>query len=173
MPRFIKKSKLTILKEDGIIDEKYKAVICKCECGNIIRCKKTLINTGRKKSCGCAINETEFVSKYIMKMYWTAFILNAKSRKLEIYFNLSDLDELIEKQDFKCALTGLKLILPKTSDEFLLERKWTASIDRIDSTKNYTLDNIQFVHKDINKMKMDMQQDIFIDYCRLVASNAA
>jgi len=44
----------------------------------------------------------------------------------------------------------------------------TASLDRIDSTKNYTIDNIQWVHKDVNKMKMDFSQEYFIEMCRLV-----
>ena len=63
MPRFKKEdSYLSVIREDGNIGN-YKAIICKCRCGNIIRCKKTLINSGRKKSCGCMIKETEFVLK--------------------------------------------------------------------------------------------------------------
>lgn len=170
MPRFKKQqSYLTIIKEDGNIGN-YKAVICKCKCGKIIRCKKTLINSGRKKSCGCIQNEAEYVSKYIMRMYWTAFILNAKSRNLIIKIQPSDLDTILEKQNFKCKLSGLDISLPKTSNEFLLERKWTASIDRIDSNKPYTISNIQFVHKDINKMKMDLDEKIFLNYCKAIVA---
>jgi hypothetical protein len=47
MPRYKKDSCLTIIKEDGKID-RYIAVLCQCSCGNIIRCKKTLVNSGRK-----------------------------------------------------------------------------------------------------------------------------
>ena len=41
----------------------------------------------------------------------------------------------------------------------------TASLDRIDSKKGYTIDNIQWVHKDVNKMKMDLQEE---DFFRIV-----
>ncbi len=47
----------------------------------------------------------------------------------------------------------------------------TASLDRIDSTKGYTLDNIQWIHKDLNKMKMNFANDYFIKTCKLVAEN--
>ena len=171
MPRFKKeKSYLTIIKEDGNIDN-YKAVLCKCKCGKIIRCKKTLINSGRKKSCGCMIKESEYVSKYIMRMYWTSFLLNAKIRNIRINITPKELDKIIIKQNFKCNLSGLDISLPITSNEFLLDREWTASIDRIDSEKEYTKNNIQFVHKDINKMKMDLNEKLFIDYCKQIAKH--
>ena len=46
----------------------------------------------------------------------------------------------------------------------------TASLDRIDSNKGYTKDNVQFVHKDINWMKQDFEQNKFIEYCKKVAN---
>ena len=41
----------------------------------------------------------------------------------------------------------------------------------IDSTKGYIVGNIQWVHKDINIMKNDLDLDSFIYYCRLVNEN--
>ena len=49
--------------------------------------------------------------------------------------------------------------------------KTTASLDRIDSSKGYTTDNIQWVHKDINIMKNDYGNDYFIEICKKVAKN--
>ena len=169
MPRFKKdKSYLTILKEDGSIDN-YRAVLCECKCGKVIRCKKTLVTSGRKKSCGCMQTEIEYVSKYIMRMYWTAFVLNAKVRNIKIKIIPKELDKILIKQNFKCNLSGLSISLPIPSSQFLLEREWTASIDRIDSKKEYTKNNIQFVHKDINRMKMDLNEEVFIEYCKKIA----
>ena len=74
-------------------------------------------------------------------------------------------------QNKKCALTGLEI-----SFENLNEEKFgyscTASLDRIDSKKGYTLDNIQVVHKDINIMKNQYPQEYFIQMCKLVAGGA-
>jgi hypothetical protein len=170
MPRFKKESALSIIRDDGKID-RYKAVLCKCKCGNTIRCKKTLVLNGRKKSCGCLNSETEYVSKYIIRMYWTSLLANAKSRNIQVKILPKDLDTILENQDFKCSLSGLNLILPNTHKEFLCERKWTASVDRIQSNKDYSKNNIQFVHKDINRMKMNMPEELFIKYCKDIARN--
>ena len=49
----------------------------------------------------------------------------------------------------------------------------TASIDRIDSSAGYVAGNIQFVHKHINKMKNNLDEQCFIEMCKLVAFHKA
>ena len=44
----------------------------------------------------------------------------------------------------------------------------TASLDRIDSSKGYIKGNVQWVHKEFNKMKLDLLDKEFIDICKLV-----
>ena len=48
----------------------------------------------------------------------------------------------------------------------------TASLDRKDSSLGYTLDNIQWVHRTVNKIKLDLQQDEFVEWCKRVAAHA-
>lgn len=43
-----------------------------------------------------------------------------------------------------------------------------ASLDRIDSKKGYLVDNIQWVHKDINRMKQHFSEETFLTLCREV-----
>jgi hypothetical protein len=45
----------------------------------------------------------------------------------------------------------------------------TVSIDRIDSAKGYTVDNIQLLHKDINMMKQAFSQKHFVALCKSVS----
>jgi hypothetical protein len=47
-------------------------------------------------------------------------------------------------------------------------RKATASLDRIDSSKGYTIENVQWVHAIINNMKWDMPQSEFLSFCYAV-----
>lgn len=47
----------------------------------------------------------------------------------------------------------------------------TASLDRIDSSKGYVIGNVQWVHKTINTMKMDLANSEFIKLCQMVAKN--
>ncbi len=51
------------------------------------------------------------------------------------------------------------------------EGKQTASLDRIDSSGNYTENNIQWVHKDINKMKNVFSMDQLIEYCKKIVDH--
>ena len=114
--------------------------------------------------------ETEFVSKNIMRMYWVTIQANAINRNMDFKIKPKDLEKKINQQNFKCALSGLNITLPYNHNDFLINRNWTASVDRIDSDKPYTKNNIQFVHKDINKMKNNFDEKLFINYCKAVAN---
>lgn len=97
----------------------------------------------------------------------------AKKRKIAV--DLGDTEEakqflydlLYVKQGSRCALTGLPIGISNT-----IKGDWhgetTASLDRIDSRKGYTRDNVQWVHKWINKMKWELDQEQFITLCEAV-----
>jgi hypothetical protein len=44
----------------------------------------------------------------------------------------------------------------------------TASLDRIDSKLGYIPGNIQWVHKTINRMKVNLPEEDFVYFCRLI-----
>lgn len=71
---------------------------------------------------------------------------------------------LINTQNNKCALTGIQF-----SETF---GPCYISIDRIDSSKGYTEDNIQLVLALINKMKLNLNQNDFINMCKAVYENS-
>lgn len=87
------------------------------------------------------------------------------SKVLSVDITIEDAWNQFLKQDSKCALTGQPLCFSSTSSTL---SQTTASLDRIDSKKGYSKDNIQWVHKDINRMKWDFPEDHFIDLCKLV-----
>lgn len=99
----------------------------------------------------------------------------AKHRNLEFLVTKEFLWELFLKQDRKCALSGLPLNFKseyKNSStgicRFLDTTKITASLDRIDSSKGYTEDNVQWVHKILNTMKSTLSNDVFLSVCNNV-----
>jgi len=102
---------------------------------------------------------------------WAVMKKGALSRDLEFNITREYVWELFKKQNRKCALTGIELkfrlplIMAGTPDA---QGEDTASLDRIDSSKGYTVDNIQWVHKDIQKMKMDFDQNYFIEMCKKI-----
>ena len=58
-------------------------------------------------------------------------------------------------------MTDLDLIMS-------MGKNGSASLDRIDSKKGYTEENVQWIHKDVNSMKMDYNEDYFIKMCQLI-----
>ena len=82
----------------------------------------------------------------------------AKARGLQYSLDVDDLVNLFNKQQKRCAL----------SDVILVKHPPTWSIDRIDSSKDYILSNVQFVHKALNFMKGSFDMDGFITVCHLV-----
>lgn len=81
-------------------------------------------------------------------------------------FNLvpQNLIDLWAKQDGKCAYTGLPLV--PTANQFN-----TVSLDRVDSSKGYIVGNIQLLCTAINRMKLDYDEKVFIQFCHLVSQH--
>lgn len=138
--------------------------VCECDCG-----KRVKYQTERFKnvqSCGCL--RLEKITKsfgHISGSFFSMVKRNAVIRKLEFSITMKDLDELIVKQNFKCALSDLpiKIVAGRRNTET------TASVDRIDNKKGYVVDNIQFVDKRINYMKWKFSDEEFIELCKKVA----
>jgi len=93
---------------------------------------------------------------------------NAKRHNRKVELDLDYLWTLFLEQNERCALSGIKLD-PWVSNNRKQGRRMTASLDRIDSNKDYVRGNVQWVHKDINKLKTDFSQDKFIELCKAVA----
>ena len=64
-----------------------------------------------------------------------------------------------------CAISGI----PITYKKMCRQTDCTASLDRIDSSKGYVKGNTQWVHKDINRMRMQMSMDKFISVCKQIS----
>lgn len=147
---------------------------CLCECGNIIHVDTYGLTHRQSKSCGCLVSkfrqgERAIKIGEIRPYFWSRIEYGAKTRKIE--FNITPLDawNLWLKQKGFCAITKIALTLPAKARE---QSKATASLDRINSSKGYTIDNIQWIHKDINMMKNSFNMEYFTYLCRLVTNNS-
>src|SRR5206468_3884446 len=90
----------------------------------------------------------------------------ARKRNLSFSITLDNIWKLFIKQNGKCAMSGIKLILGKT-----LSSEYTASLDRIDSTKGYHIENVQWVHKRLNFMKSDTPEKDFFEWVYRINQN--
>ena len=85
---------------------------------------------------------------------------NAKTRSISWDITLSDL----EKMSKTCFYTSLPLTMESGFPE-------TISLDRIDSSKGYTSDNVVFCCSIINTMKLQLSVLEFVDFCGQIVSN--
>ena len=110
---------------------------------------------------------TELVSGTLM----TYLKRKAKERDLDFSVTSQELWELFLKQEGKCALSGVALNLEtKINSQHNLDRtQHTASLDRIDNSKPYTLDNVQWIHKILNHMRRQYSVEEYVKWCKLVA----
>lgn len=147
--------------------------VCRCDCGNEVEVRlDNLCDTSRKnKTCGCGRSgKNSSIWKGCGDLSgekWNQIIKAARSRDLKVTVTIEEVWELYQRQDGKCALTGWDLIIYKRGGS--ASRATTASLDRIDSSKGYTLDNIQWVHKWANIAKMALPQEDFINMCKAIA----
>lgn len=89
-----------------------------------------------------------------------------RSKEKNIYNDLT-LDYLMylwEKQSGKCALTGMQM----TYKFYEGRVNSNLSVDRIDSAKGYSKDNVQLVCMVANQMKNDLTMSEFIELCEAV-----
>jgi hypothetical protein len=145
---------------------------CLCDCGEMRITTKSHLEKGEMKSCGCRrkrnINSRSYTwkgygelpQKYFGNLKHHAIVL----RNIPFHLTIEECWELFLKQDRKCALSGEPLFF-KTVDKI---SNGTASLDRIDSSKGYTIDNVQWVHKELNWMKHKLSQSSFLDWIKKI-----
>jgi len=73
-----------------------------------------------------------------------------------------------ENQNGKCIYTDVSLVLPFTPNYSKVTKNYKASIDRIDSTKPYMVDNVQFVSITINNLKSDMSKTDITQFFNII-----
>lgn len=141
----------------------------KCDCGNVIERVIYDVVNGRTKSCGCLnLKKGRESSRWegygdIPLTYFTSLKSGAKSRNLVFEISIEQMWEQFEKQKKQCALSGVRLILAGEN-----KGEQTASLDRIDSSQGYILSNIQWVHKDLNAMKMQFDEEYFLNFIKKI-----
>lgn len=147
---------------------------CKCSCGNTKTMWACNLLTKASQSCGCSLHKYgkqnqnwKGYGDLGMRQFWE--IKDGASRRKHLFdISIVYLWNLFRKQNGKCSLSGVNLVLNSQKDGKMLG---TASLDRIDNTKGYVKGNVQWVHKDVNFMKQDLSQREFVEYCRLIVKN--
>lgn len=174
--------KLTVVKK---LNETYGNSIvwlCKCECGNEHKSTSTRLKASKIASClPCKNKRRSEMNKQrvtrvgdISSSWWKSRVEKRakgynKGHKNQGKFDY-DIDmeygwKLFLEQGKKCAYTNQPLFFPKGNNKY----NTNASLDRIDASKGYVKGNVQWVDKDVNKIKNKFSHDYFIQTCMEIA----
>lgn len=160
--------------------EQRNKVRVRCECGYEGFRRASHLESGRTRMCkSCASKET--AASYpppvkrqavglLGKTYYSSLRRGADVRGLEWSVSQEYLWSIFTG---KCALTGQEITLSlETHNSAPAYHYFTASLDRIDSSLGYIEGNVQWVHKDINRLKNNYDQEDFIKMCTMVVTYA-
>lgn len=100
--------------------------------------------------------------KYISSIFLSNVKRGARKRNIPCEVTLEDLDSIWEAQEGRCVYTGRKLTL---------NGDCTASLDRIDSSRGYLKENVQFLHKNVNIAKWAMSEENFFSMIKEIYEN--
>ena len=92
----------------------------------------------------------------------------AKRKNWFCDITLNDLKELWDKQNGLCAISNIPMTYAFNSGRV----PTNVSVDRIDSNKSYTKNNIQLVCMAVNQMKSDLDMITFYRFCEAILLNA-
>lgn len=144
-----------------------------CDCGTNRPLAIRNVWYDTTKSCGCLAREMYKKNRWsghgeISGAFW--WNVKNKARKHGgLKVTIKQAWELFLAQGRCCVYTGWKLVF--VSDYAKYHKLQTASLDRRDNTLGYTLDNVQWVHKDINKMKNTHSEARFLELVAVTAKH--
>ena len=169
---------LLVLERAGANRQGSSTWLCECDCGKtkVLSSDHLTRKKNPVKSCGCqAVKTGPRHSQWkgcgeISGNWFYNHVLRERKQgartRVPVDLTVEQAWDLFLEQDRKCALSGLPLTISS------VHAYNDASIDRIDSSKGYVLENVQWVHKHINFMKRTYSQDYFIEMCKKVARNS-
>lgn len=152
------------LETDHIIYE------ARCSCGKtrFIQAKELLDPNHRFQCQKCAQKlrgiKAQFANGRIGELCMTKYSKmkrTAAQRKIEFVVSLEELWDLYLQQNRRCAITG-----------DIINNINNASLDRINSSKGYFIENVQWVTKQANLSKHVMSMDELYTFCKKVLNHA-
>lgn len=132
-------------------------------------CKKCRVEftlkSRKKNSSNCQKEESLL---FTLKARMQSAKIRAAQKNIPFDLTIEDLLSMWNAQNEKCAISGIKM---ECKSESRSTNYNVVSIDRIDSTKGYTKNNVWLVCWAINSMKNNMDLMHFINLCSRVSSN--
>lgn len=138
--------------------------------------KKSISKYEQRKCIDCKEREWEKANKNIdFEKFLQSVCSNTNRRNKDKFQKESKvtkefLKELYQRQEGKCAISGIELTYIRRTRKKILTN---ISLDRLDSSKPYSKDNVQLVCVGINLMKNNVDNEVFLKFFKEIikASN--
>ena len=109
-----------------------------------------------------------------LEQFWRQYMpglrAGAHARHMLVAIDFEDMVNLYLSQHGLCAVSGLELDLKVLGKVGRANRAHLRpSVDRIDSSGNYTIANVQIVAQAVNMMKGALPQSSFVELCGAIA----
>lgn len=136
---------------------------CRCECGNLTSKRGVDLRNGHTKSCSrsCWWSKNYLISA--INEWQRATKASAERRNLEYTLSKEDFEKISQ---LPCAYCLTPPAIVSQTYRTKKSRLVRSSIDRIDSSKGYTPDNIQACCMNCNIAKSDLPQHEFLLWVR-------
>jgi len=118
---------------------------CKCDCGNLCTKSGNAMKTGNVRSCGCLKVSKRPKGETGLRILFNTYYSRARSRNIVFNLSLEDVKNITSQNCFYCGvppqfIASSKLVKSvnfKNYNQYIYN-----GIDRIDSTRGYTKDNV-------------------------------
>lgn len=164
------------ISSDG---ERLRRFLVRCKCGN--EHIKWLSNFREGQKCRACAAPARGVDNPGWKGHgeiglgqWNRIRAGATGRGLAFTITIEEVWALFLKQERRCALSGVPLEMRQYKrGSSRIQVRWTASLDRIDNQQGYVPGNVQWVHKDVNRLRGTFDISTFKDWCVTIARHTA
>ena len=150
------------------IGGEHRLWLCKCDCGNEKNIDGYSLRRGHTKSCGCyhlEVIRKEFGYSSKWKVY-SKYRRSAKGRNLPFELTFEQFLDLSQRNCYYCGIKPSNFYIgPRNNGGFTYQ-----GIDRIDSTKGYTLGNVFPCCSICNHAKNNMTYDEFMEWIERVVN---
>lgn len=92
-----------------------------------------------------------------------------RARVYKLPFNLTadSMKEMLDRQHYCCAITGIAFDLKRTGNRAMPSRlPFRPSVDRIEPAKGYVIENVRLLCFAANMAIADWGDDVFLEVCR-------
>ncbi len=166
-------NRLTVLSFSHYDKRHRKHYLCRCECGKEKTVQMSLLKSGNTGSCGCLSVEAKKSkllpeNRGVINQIILGYKRHAQTRGFAWNLTFEDASILINQPCHYCGTAKSNNKITKNCrDGFRYN-----GIDRVDSTKNYTIDNVVPCCDFCNKAKGNKTKQEFLSWVKRIYQNA-